>query len=119
MCKCVVNVQMRGQCANVRMCKCANGRFKLLASLRANAQLCKGDNLHILTFSHLHINPAFAHYLIEVSIKSVAPLFEYVAPILFNEVARAVGILVFVLLIAALRTDVLRNSRFSIVPTGQ
>ena len=112
---------MRGQCANVRMCECANCRFKL----RANAQLCKGDNLHICTFSHLHINPAFAHspafahYLIEVSIKSVAPLFEYVAPILFNEVARAVGILVFVLLIAALRTDVLRNSRFSIVPTGQ
>ena len=24
-------------------------------------QLYKGDNLHICTFSHLHINPAFAH----------------------------------------------------------
>ena len=27
----------------------------------ANAQLYKGDNLHICTFSHLHINQAFAH----------------------------------------------------------
>ena len=64
MCKCVVNVQMRGQCANVRMCKCANVQIVALnccASLRANAQLCKGDNLHICTFSHLHINQAFAH----------------------------------------------------------
>ena len=55
MCKCVVNVQM---------CECANVQIVALnccASLRANAQLCKGDNLHICTFSHLHINQAFAH----------------------------------------------------------
>ena len=52
MCKCVVNVQM---------CECANVQIVALnccASLRANAQLCKGDNLHILTFSHLHIGQA-------------------------------------------------------------
>ena len=72
---------MRGQCANawsickcanVQMCKCANGRFNLLRFIAckcfslqmlfvANTQLYKGDNLHICTFSHLHINQAFAH----------------------------------------------------------
>ena len=55
MCKCVVNVQM---------CECANVRMVALiycALLLANAQLYKGDNLHICTFSHLHINQAFAH----------------------------------------------------------
>ncbi len=61
-CKCVVNVQM---------CECANVQIVALnccASLRANAQLCKGDNLHICTFSHLHIGQALAkHWTITIS----------------------------------------------------
>ena len=48
MCKCVVNVQMRGQCANVRMCKCANGRFKLQRFIACkcvvNVQMCECAN---------------------------------------------------------------------------
>ena len=91
MCKCLVNVQMHGECANVRMCKCANGRFCTRnlsictftfiyshSYLRINQAIHKRSkkrrlfaHLHILTFSHshiltftkhLHINQAFAHF---------------------------------------------------------
>ena len=73
MCKCVVNVQMRGQCANVRMCKCANGRFNLLRFIACKcfslqmlsytkATICTFAHSHICTLTkHLHINQAFAH----------------------------------------------------------
>ena len=70
---------MLGECANVRMCKCANGRLCTrnlsictftftyiltpicaLTKLSINAAK-RGDYLHICTFSHLHIHQAFAH----------------------------------------------------------
>ena len=54
MCECLVNVRMCECLVNVRMCECANGGRK--------TQLYKGDNLHICTFSHLHISQAFAHF---------------------------------------------------------
>ena len=58
MCKCLVNVQMLSECANVRMCKCANGRFLLLISLIMCNFVCQNSickafaHLHILTFAH-------------------------------------------------------------------
>ena len=54
MCECLVNVRMCECLVNVQMCECANGGRK--------TQLYKGDNLHICTFSHLHISQAFAHF---------------------------------------------------------
>ena len=68
MCKCE-NVQMLNKCANVRMCKCANGRISLLKfnNIRLFAYsliiYTLNNHLHICTFSHLHIPYAFAHSL--------------------------------------------------------
>ena len=42
---------MLGKCANVRMCKCANGRLYLL-----RVGLCF-DYQYIKSFAHLHIFP--------------------------------------------------------------
>ena len=67
------NVQMRGQCANVRMCKCANGRFKLQRFIAckcfllqmlsyAKATICTFAHSHIFILTkHVHIDHAFAH----------------------------------------------------------
>ena len=55
---------MRGQCANVRMCKCANGRFNLLRFIACKCfslQMLSYTKATICTFSHLHINQAFTH----------------------------------------------------------
>ncbi len=53
MCKCE-NVQMLGKCANVRMCKCVNGRLYLLRfGLCSDYQYIKS----FAHFPHLHIIP--------------------------------------------------------------
>ena len=59
MCKCLVNVQMLGKCANVRMCKCANCRLCTTESfcpyLYINGITTQQQNAPICTFAHLHI----------------------------------------------------------------
>ena len=56
----MANVQMR-ECANAwRMCKCVNVQMCKCLNAFTNAA-SKGANLHICTFTHLHINHTFAH----------------------------------------------------------
>ena len=50
---------MLSKCANVRMCKCANGRISLLNF--NNIRLFAHSPRICTLIKHLHINQAFAH----------------------------------------------------------
>ena len=61
MCKCLVNVQMLGECANVQMCKCENESYICMGNSEDICTFLHSPHLHILTFAHLHIFQAFSH----------------------------------------------------------